>query len=68
MQIPNAKLRRSIVDLVEQIAGPEDQWIQRPGNLGGLTSTRNVIIQPSNTPSIVPSAAASSAQATSTSP
>jgi transcriptional regulator with XRE-family HTH domain len=25
MQIPNAKLRRSIVNLVEQIAGPEDQ-------------------------------------------
>jgi transcriptional regulator with XRE-family HTH domain len=25
MQIPNARLRRSIVDLVEQIAGPEDQ-------------------------------------------
>jgi transcriptional regulator with XRE-family HTH domain len=27
MQIPNAKLRRSIVNLVEAIAGPEDQWI-----------------------------------------
>jgi hypothetical protein len=25
MQIPNAKLRRSIVNLVEQIAGPDDQ-------------------------------------------
>jgi transcriptional regulator with XRE-family HTH domain len=25
MQIPNAKLRRSIVNLVEQLAGPEDQ-------------------------------------------
>jgi transcriptional regulator with XRE-family HTH domain len=25
MQIPNAKLRRSIVNLVEHIAGPEDQ-------------------------------------------
>ena len=25
MQIPNAKLRRSIVNLLEQIAGPEDQ-------------------------------------------
>jgi len=25
MQIPNAKLRRSIVELVEAIAGPEDQ-------------------------------------------
>jgi transcriptional regulator with XRE-family HTH domain len=25
MQIPNAKLRRAIVNLVEQIAGPEDQ-------------------------------------------
>jgi transcriptional regulator with XRE-family HTH domain len=25
MQIPNAELRRSIVNLIEQIAGPEDQ-------------------------------------------
>jgi len=25
MQIPNAKLRRSVVNLVEQIAGPDDQ-------------------------------------------
>jgi len=25
MRIPNAKLRRSIVNLVEQIAGPDDQ-------------------------------------------
>jgi hypothetical protein len=25
MRIPNAKLRRAIVNLVEQIAGPEDQ-------------------------------------------
>jgi hypothetical protein len=25
MQIPNAKLRRSIVDLVKHIAGPEDR-------------------------------------------
>jgi hypothetical protein len=24
MQIPNAKLRRAVVNLVEQIAGPED--------------------------------------------
>jgi transcriptional regulator with XRE-family HTH domain len=38
MQIPNAKLRRSIVNLVEQLANSEDQWIQRRGNLGGLTS------------------------------
>jgi hypothetical protein len=25
MQIPNAKIRRSIVNLVEEIAGPKDQ-------------------------------------------
>jgi len=39
MQIPNTKLRRSIVNLVEQLADSEISEIQQPGYLDPLTHT-----------------------------